>query len=52
MDMVLKNLHLIQQKAIVPLVNGKNIIAQAQSGSGKTGAFCIGSIRKNRYKYK
>ena len=36
----------IQQKAIVPLVNGKDIIAQAQSGSGKTGAFCIGALEK------
>ena len=36
----------IQQKAIVPLVDGKDIIAQAQSGSGKTGAFCIGALEK------
>ena len=36
----------IQQKAIVPLINGKDIIAQAQSGSGKTGAFCIGALQK------
>ena len=36
----------IQQKAIVPLINGKDLIAQAQSGSGKTGAFCIGALQK------
>lgn len=36
----------IQQKAIIPLINGKDIIAQAQSGSGKTGAFCIGALEK------
>jgi len=36
----------IQQKAIVPMVNGKDIIAQAQSGSGKTGTFCIGALEK------
>tara|TARA_Y100000591_G_scaffold332432_2_gene369730 strand:- start:1628 stop:2782 length:1155 start_codon:yes stop_codon:yes gene_type:complete len=36
----------IQQKAIVPLINGKDLIAQAQSGSGKTGAFCIGALEK------
>lgn len=36
----------IQQKAIVPLLNGKNIIAQAQSGSGKTGAFGIGILSR------
>ena len=36
----------IQQKSIVPLINGKDLIAQAQSGSGKTGAFCIGALQK------
>ena len=36
----------IQQKAIIPLINGKDLIAQAQSGSGKTGAFCIGALEK------
>ena len=35
----------IQTKAIIPLVRGKDIIAQAQSGTGKTGAFCIGSLQ-------
>jgi superfamily II DNA/RNA helicase len=34
----------IQQKSIVPLMQGKDVIAQAQSGTGKTGAFSIGSI--------
>lgn len=34
----------IQQKAIVPLMNGRDVIAQAQSGTGKTGAFTIGSL--------
>ena len=36
----------IQKKAIIQLINGKDIIAQAQSGSGKTGAFCIGALEK------
>ena len=36
----------IQKKAIVPLYNGVDIIAQSQSGTGKTGAFLIGSINK------
>lgn len=31
----------IQQKAIVPFVQGHEIIAQAQSGTGKTGTFSI-----------
>lgn len=35
---------LIQQKAIVPIKEGRDILAQAQSGTGKTGAFSIGSM--------
>jgi translation initiation factor 4A len=35
---------IIQQKAIVPMVEGRDILAQAQSGVGKTGAFVIGSL--------
>lgn len=34
----------IQAKAIMPLIKGYEVLAQAQSGTGKTGAFCIGSI--------
>lgn len=34
----------IQTKAIHPIVCGKDVIAQAQSGTGKTGAFTIGSL--------
>ena len=34
----------IQQKAILPIVKGRDVIAQAQSGSGKTGTFVIGSL--------
>ena len=34
----------IQQKAILPIINGKDIIAQAQSGTGKTAAFAIGAL--------
>lgn len=36
----------IQQKAILPMIAGKNLIAQAQSGTGKTAAFTIGSLTK------
>lgn len=35
----------IQKKAVIPLALGKDIIAQAQSGTGKTGAFTIGSLQ-------
>lgn len=34
----------IQQKAVVPIAEGRDLLAQAQSGTGKTGAFCIGSL--------
>ena len=36
----------IQQKAIKPIMEGKDIIAQAQSGTGKTAAFTIGALSK------
>ena len=36
----------IQQRAIKPIVDGKDILAQAQSGTGKTGTFCIGSMSR------
>lgn len=35
----------IQQKAILPITQGKDVIAQAQSGTGKTGTFSISSIQ-------
>ena len=36
----------IQKKAIVPMFEGKDIIAQAQSGTGKTGCFTIGTLQR------
>jgi translation initiation factor 4A len=36
----------IQQRAIIPMINGGDIIAQAQSGTGKTGTFVIGMLQK------
>ena len=36
----------IQQKAIIPISTGKEIIAQAQSGTGKTGSFIIGMAQR------
>lgn len=36
----------IQQKAILPMKNGRDIIAQAQSGTGKTGAFVVGALAR------
>jgi len=40
----------IQCKAITPVLEGKNIIAQAQSGTGKTATFCIGALGLIDYK--
>merc|ERR1712017_11620 len=37
---------MIQQRAIVPLAKGCDVIAQAQSGTGKTGAFVIGALER------
>ena len=37
---------IIQNKAIPVLMSGKDMIAQAQSGTGKTGAFSIGSLSR------
>ena len=34
----------IQKKALISIIKRKDIIAQAQSGTGKTGAFVIGSL--------
>ena len=36
----------IQKKAILPLLDKRDIIAQAQSGTGKTACFAIGSLEK------
>merc|ERR1712238_49367 len=36
----------IQQRAIKPTMNGKDLIAQAQSGTGKTATFAIGTLAK------
>ena len=36
----------IQQKAIVPMTHGRDVLAQAQSGTGKTGTFLIGGISR------
>jgi len=35
----------IQQRAIVPVITGRDVIAQAQSGTGKTATFCISILQ-------
>jgi len=36
----------IQSKTLQPMIDGRDLIAQAQSGSGKTGAFILGAFTK------
>ena len=36
----------IQCKAILPIIKGRDIIAQAQSGTGKTATFAIGALSR------
>ncbi|KAI9830802.1 MAG: translation initiation factor eIF4A [Phylliscum demangeonii] len=36
----------IQQRAIIPVIKGHDVIAQAQSGTGKTATFSISALQK------
>jgi ATP-dependent RNA helicase len=36
----------IQQKAIVPIIHGRDVIVQSQSGTGKTGVMAIASLQR------
>jgi translation initiation factor 4A len=36
----------VQEKAIKPMMMGRDVLAQAQSGTGKTGTFVIGGISR------
>lgn len=36
----------IQEKAIPAIIEGRDVIGQGQSGTGKTGSFTIGALRK------
>ncbi|KAI0270265.1 P-loop containing nucleoside triphosphate hydrolase protein [Russula aff. rugulosa BPL654] len=42
----------IQQRAIVPVVKGHDVIAQAQSGTGKTATFSISILQKLDFSIK
>ena len=35
----------IQKKAIIPMTQGNDLLAQAQSGTGKTGAFTVSTLQ-------
>eukprot|EP00823_Brevimastigomonas_motovehiculus_P008663 TRINITY_DN7_c0_g2_i1.p1 TRINITY_DN7_c0_g2~~TRINITY_DN7_c0_g2_i1.p1 ORF type:complete len:455 (+),score=153.79 TRINITY_DN7_c0_g2_i1:111-1475(+) len=36
----------IQQRAIKPIIEGRDVIAQSQSGTGKTTIFCVGVLQR------
>ncbi|KAF1837539.1 P-loop containing nucleoside triphosphate hydrolase protein [Decorospora gaudefroyi] len=36
----------IQQRAIMPVIKGNDVIAQAQSGTGKTATFSVSTLQK------
>lgn len=40
---------IVQQKCIMPLISGKDIIGQAQSGTGKTATFTLGVLQQLDY---
>ena len=35
----------VQQRAILPILKGRDVIVQAQSGTGKTCVFCLGALQ-------
>ena len=39
----------IQSKGIIPMIDGKDMIAQSQSGTGKTATFVIGALSRIKY---
>lgn len=36
----------IQQRCIMPIISGRDVIGQAQSGTGKTATFSIGVLQR------
>jgi ATP-dependent RNA helicase len=42
----------IQQRAIMPILKGRDVIAQSQSGTGKTTIFCVGILQSIETKKK
>lgn len=36
----------IQKRAIAPIIKGRDVIAQSQSGTGKTATFCMGVLQR------
>jgi superfamily II DNA/RNA helicase len=36
----------VQQRSIIPLISGRDVIVQSQSGTGKTAVFCLGALQR------
>ena len=36
----------MQQRAIIPIISGRDVIVQSQSGTGKTAVFCLGALQR------
>jgi superfamily II DNA/RNA helicase len=45
-ELEFKELTLIQEKCIPEIINGKDVVGQAETGSGKTVAFCLPLLDK------
>jgi len=45
---ILKEPAYCQQRVIVPITQGRDVLCQAQSGMGKTASFCIGLLQRVR----
>jgi len=39
----------VQQRAIRPILKGRDVIVQSQSGTGKTSVFCLGALQAVNY---
>merc|ERR1711959_716045 len=35
----------VQQRAVLPILKGRDVIVQSQSGTGKTSVFCLGALQ-------
>eukprot|EP01071_Lankesteria_metandrocarpae_P002253 Lankesteria_metandrocarpae@DN2191_c0_g1_i1.p1 len=42
----------VQQRAVVPIASGRDVIVQSQSGTGKTCVFCLGALQSIKTKSK
>jgi ATP-dependent RNA helicase DeaD len=52
MELGFEKLFPIQAQAIIPLLEGKDVIGQAQTGTGKTAAFGVPMVERLNYENK